>query len=289
VCAYAYVYVYLYLSINIPSLFFADFQDHSHMLIYDMDLAVPLSVLGVLHSIGTLPNDVVASRGVMPWQGSLGSLIVPYDMTAYKDHPANGNWIFGFFHSILFSTLPEESALHNNGEALSPFVLGAVEALDVQFFNRPYRVGSAFHGATIYPIARMNKDSRYDSGPNKQRCEHVGFNYSFKNVFINPKWKIVVDPEKPGGPSGVRAAIIIMNIFFTVYFWPTAAGVFIIAFTGHCLTFFVSTEILRLTKVINMDHGWFGQEKVTYRIAGVSISRNTGSRSSGSTNKKVEF
>ena len=51
-------------------------HSHEHMLVLDLDLGVSISPLGVLHSLGSAPNDVVASRGLMVWHGTLGASVV---------------------------------------------------------------------------------------------------------------------------------------------------------------------------------------------------------------------
>jgi hypothetical protein len=38
-----------------------DNGDHSHMLVVDLDLFLPLSTLGILHTLGKRPDNPVAS------------------------------------------------------------------------------------------------------------------------------------------------------------------------------------------------------------------------------------
>jgi hypothetical protein len=235
-----------------------NYADHSHMIAFDMDLAIPISVLGVLHSIGIIPNAPVTCRGIMPWQGSMGTQYVPYDMTAFWDHPKNRNPLFLHAHELMFSTIDKESPMHNTAQALSPFFVGGVQAFDTAFVAEPYRVASAFHGATIYPIKRMSKEvNRYDAGPNKQRCEHNSFNMSFGTSFINPKWCMRINPVKPGGPKGWRAFRIIAAIFLETSFWPTTAITYCVSLSAHLFTMWLTVAI---ATTFNLDFEWLNNQ-----------------------------
>ena len=46
-----------------------------------------ISPLGVMHSLGVAPDDVVVSRGLMIWHGTLGASVLPYDMNAFWPVP----------------------------------------------------------------------------------------------------------------------------------------------------------------------------------------------------------
>ena len=59
-----------------------------------MDLGISIAPLGVIHTLGMAPNDVVAARGVQPFPGSLATSIIPYDRTAYVPRPTPQNkWL----------------------------------------------------------------------------------------------------------------------------------------------------------------------------------------------------
>ena len=60
-------------------------KDYSHMMITDLDLAISLSPLGLIHTLGTVGEHApVAARGIMMIPGSVGSLYTPYDYSAFR-------------------------------------------------------------------------------------------------------------------------------------------------------------------------------------------------------------
>ena len=58
-----------------------DYTEHSHVLVLYLDLGVIISPLGTLHSLGSMPNILVASSGRQVWPGSSGSLSPPCDFS----------------------------------------------------------------------------------------------------------------------------------------------------------------------------------------------------------------
>ena len=101
-------------------------------------------------------------------------------------------------------------------------------ALDTEYVATAYPVASAFNGATLYPLAQMKETkATYDYGDDGQRCEHIGFNLHMTDrerwgedpiasadfsdtMYVNPKWTLHLEPNRPGGPTGHRF-VSIMN------------------------------------------------------------------------------
>eukprot|EP00591_Stephanopyxis_turris_P011962 CAMPEP_0195515878 /NCGR_PEP_ID=MMETSP0794_2-20130614/6784_1 /TAXON_ID=515487 /ORGANISM="Stephanopyxis turris, Strain CCMP 815" /LENGTH=388 /DNA_ID=CAMNT_0040644371 /DNA_START=1129 /DNA_END=2293 /DNA_ORIENTATION=- len=165
------------------------YADYSHMIVFDLDLSVSLSPLGVLHTLGELPNNPVASAGRQVWPGSFGTLVPPYDFSAFRAHKTDYNAHLLNLHQKFCGILPAGDRWRNQCDAASPMHLALVLSHD-RSENDHYRVDSAFNGATMYPL-KLVRDSgaTYDVGEDGQRCEHIGFNLSMdKPMFINSKW-----------------------------------------------------------------------------------------------------
>jgi len=165
------------------------YRDYSHMLVLDLDLGVSISPLGILHSLGTMPNSPVASSGRQVWPGSSGTLIPPYDFSAYRAHPSKRNSRLLHLHNLFCELQPPGDRWRNQCDAVSSMHFMVI--LGDDFRNEsPYRVASAFNGATMYPIPLVKASgARYDAGDDAQRCEHIGFNLSLDAPFyVNPKW-----------------------------------------------------------------------------------------------------
>merc|ERR1711988_216854 len=125
------------------------YSKFSHMLVLDLDLAISLSPLGVLHTLGKVPSNPVASSGRQVWPGSWGSLIPPYDFSAFRAVKTEGNAQVLELHKQFCTLGP--GRWHNVCDAASPFQLGIILYLD-RINTEPYLVKSAFHGATLYPL-----------------------------------------------------------------------------------------------------------------------------------------
>jgi len=193
------------------------YTSFSHMLVMDLDLAISISPLGLLHTLGKIPNYPVASSGRQVWPGSHGTLIPPYDFSAFRAYPTKRTRRILKIHETFCGIKPIFSRWHNICDAVSSFQFMLILGNDRINQNEPYRVLSAFNGATLYPIDIIrSSNAKYDSGDDNQRCEHVGFNLSLKSPFyVNPKWNMHVDPLNPGGPTGYRAAKNIFKIAVT--------------------------------------------------------------------------
>jgi hypothetical protein len=104
--------------------------------------------------------------------------------------------------------------------------------------NQPYEVTSAFNGLTVYPldlIRDRGAQARYDAGVDGQRCEHVSFHLSLaKTMYVNPKWTMNLQPERPGGPSGLQAC---KTLFYAICGRPTVVTLMVL--TKICLFFVI--------------------------------------------------
>jgi len=185
-----------------------DYDSYSHMLVMDMDLGVSISPLGLLHSIGEVPENPVASSGRQTWPGSSGSLVPPYDFSAFRSIETRRNRLLKKMDNLFCGMMPAGHRWRNMCDAVSSSRM--IQILDGDRGNEDiYRVKSAFNGATLYPlklIREMTPKPQYDQGNDGQRCEHIGFNLSLqKTMFVNRKWSFNIQPSRPGGPTGIRA------------------------------------------------------------------------------------
>jgi len=193
------------------------YANFSHMLVMDLDLQVSISPLGLIHSLGTVPDSAVASTGRQVWPGSLGTLVPPYDFSAFRALETPNNHKLLSLHDRFCALMPAGDRWRNQCDAVSPMQLTLVLGQDWLQTDEPYQVKSAFNGATLYPL-QLIKDThaKYDSGDDGQRCEHIGFNEGLgKPMYVNPKWNFHIAPENPGGPTGYRALRNVMRIMMT--------------------------------------------------------------------------
>ena len=193
-----------------------EYRAYSHMIVLDADLGVSLSPLGLLHTLGVDDGRVamdhaVASSSVQVWPGTLGTITPPYDFSAFRPLQIESNRKVRGLHRRFCEIMPPGDRWRNLCDASSPMQLFMIQsANDVSNHrDRPYEVASAFNGLTMYPLGLVRgrgSRARYDAGEDGQRCEHIGFHMSLREtMYVNPKWKMNLRPERPGGPSGVQA------------------------------------------------------------------------------------
>jgi hypothetical protein len=214
------------------------YDNYSHMIVLDVDIGTSISPLGLLHTLGLNNAElsqeyVIASASVQVWPGTFGTITPPYDFSAFRPLPTERNERLRNMHQSFCELMPAGDRWRNMCEASSPMQLMLVQSNNDEVVNhgdRPYEVASAFNGMTIYPLSLIRDKgelAHYDAGEDNQRCEHVGFNLSLQNVmYINPKWKMNLKPNKPGGPTGllvtktialtVAARIPVMTVFFVM-------------------------------------------------------------------------
>mmetsp|Transcript_6760 Transcript_6760/g.9829 ORF Transcript_6760/g.9829 Transcript_6760/m.9829 type:complete len:752 (-) Transcript_6760:25-2280(-) len=212
------------------------YDNFSHMVVLDLDLGISFSPLGILHSLGKMPDNAVASSGRQVWPGSFGSLVPPYDFSAFRPFVTKRNEYTVNLHKKFCSLMPPGDRWRNQCDAVSPMQLMMVLSHDRLPEKEMYRVESAFNGGTIYPIQLIREShAQYNDGEDGQRCEHIGFNLSLKKpMYVNPKWDFHISPTKPGGPTGVRALKNIVRIVFT----PRLSALIFFQNIG-CMTLFV--------------------------------------------------
>jgi hypothetical protein len=216
------------------------YDNYGHMLVMDLDLQVSLSPLGILHTLGTKVSKdfVVASSGRQTWPGGLGTLMPPYDFSAFRMVKTSNNANMLWLHDQFCALMPLGDRWRNQCDAVSPMQLMLVLGRDRLYQDEPYRVASAFNGATLYPL-RLVRDKhatgKYNAGEDGQRCEHIGFNLGLNDfMYINPKWNFHIAPENPGGPTGFRAYRNVVRIVFT----PKLSAVIGLQM-GLCMSMFV--------------------------------------------------
>lgn len=220
-----------------------EYNDYSHMIILDADLGTSLSPLGLLHTLGLENNvaqdHVVASSSSQVWPGTMGTIIPPYDLSAFRPKESKFNAKVREMHQSFCELMPAGDRWRNMCEACSPMQLFMIQSANdvTNHHDKPYEVVSAFNGLTLYPmnlIRQRGKLAKYDAGDDGQRCEHVGFHLSLqKPMFVNPKWSMNLKPNKPGGPTGLRA---IKTLVYAVFGRP---NVMVCLITGNLVFFYI--------------------------------------------------
>lgn len=221
-----------------------EYNDYSHMAILDVDLGTSISPLGLLHTLGLengiAQDNVVASASSQVWPGTMGTIIPPYDLSAFRPKEDDKiNKKVRTLHQSFCELMPAGDRWRNMCEACSPMQLFMIQsANDISnHHEQPYEVVSAFNGLTMYPmklIRDRGEQARYDAGDDGQRCEHVGFHLSLqKPMYVNPKWSMNLKPNKPGGPTGIRA---IKTLVYAVFGRP---NVMICLIVGNLVFFYL--------------------------------------------------
>mmetsp|Transcript_19558 Transcript_19558/g.41873 ORF Transcript_19558/g.41873 Transcript_19558/m.41873 type:complete len:694 (-) Transcript_19558:129-2210(-) len=220
-----------------------DYADYSHMMVLDVDLGVSLSPLGLLHALGLEDGisltHAVASSSIEVWPGTMGTILPPYDFSAFRPEPTASNERVRRMHEDFCGMAPEGDRWRNMCEATSPMQLFMVTKAGDELLNhggQPYKVASAFNGLTLYPMGLLRErgaEAKYDSGADGQRCEHVGFNASLRPaMYVDPKWTMRLMPERPGGPTGLRCVWILISAVLRrpTLFLPVVGGTLVIFF-----------------------------------------------------------
>jgi len=256
------------------------YNNFSHMLVLDMDLDISISPLGLIHSLGTDPEHPIASSGRRLFQGSFGTLTPPYDFSAFRAH-GDTAWkkFLLHLHEHYCNLMPKGHRWHNLCDDVSPFqhmLITEADAYDKssRHDDSLYQVDSAYNGAALYPLDAIQK-SRYDSGIDGQRCEHVGFHLSTeKPMFVNRLWNMHLDPKHPAGPSGND---IIPDIFLVVLNFKLLLALIIPPFLSICLAVYFSqifarfvVHILLVVAFRNLTMGY--QAITTFRRPKNSLS-----------------
>jgi len=97
---------------------------HGHVLVTDIDLAISISPLGLMHTLGTEGrNSPVAARGIMMIPGALGTLYAPYDYSAFRPVVDEHNEYLRSWHTWFCELAPAGSRWRNQCDFMSPFNL----------------------------------------------------------------------------------------------------------------------------------------------------------------------
>ena len=141
----------------------------------------------------------------------------PYDLSAFRPKPTSANSKVRTLQRKFCQMMPSGDRWRNMCDAPSPMQFFMVlKNNDPMYHNgRPYEVKSAFNGITMYPlglIRERGKGAKYDSGKDGQQCEHIGFHNSLRDtMLVNPKWKMNLKVDKPGGPNGFNVAVKVFD------------------------------------------------------------------------------
>jgi len=189
-----------------------------------VDLGVSISPLGVLHTLGVRPLAAVAASGRSPKPTSVGSLVMPYDISAFRPDPA----LFSPRLIALHETFCRIAGGGGGGgdgagfdratcDFASPIHVAGMRAADQSNREAPYGVASAFNGAALYPLEQLRLTGvRYDTTDgSKGLCEHIPFHSQLRarttaesgfsaQMYVSPKWAFLVSPHRPPGPTGPK-------------------------------------------------------------------------------------
>jgi len=231
-----------------------EYKNFSHMIALDVDLGTSISPLGMLHTLGLesslAQEHVVASSSRQVWPGSLGTIIPPYDLSAFRPKETKRNQRLRELQKSFCGLAPAGDRWRNMCDAASSMQMFMIMSADDAANNNqePYEVSSAFNGLAMYPmniIRERGDQARYDAGDDGQRCEHIGFHLSLqKTMYVNPKWRMNLKPSKPGGPVGLRALLtlyysglgrpktfIYVSVFQTIFLFTFVLACWMIATT----------------------------------------------------------
>lgn len=219
-------------------------KGHGWMLVTDSDLNANWSPLGFFAAVGKSPGNAIASRGIMLWPGTLGSMTVPYDFMAFEFRKSP---TLVMLHSA-FKALMTAGGLQLMGDVLSPFKLMLIRMMD--YDGTPQRVVSAFNGLSVYPIPHIVRvGAKYTAGPSGYDCEHLSFSRYFNEIVLDPVWTTKLHPANPGGPTGYAVFLLYMQAMRKAVFYPCAAvtlGLFAVA---HAAVH--ASNPFRLVKIID--------------------------------------
>lgn len=203
-----------------------NYGTYSHMIVLDVDLGVSVSPLGILHTLGLMSEKsgdslaeeyVVASAATQVWPGTFGTVAPPYDLSAFRPKPTSANLKVRTLQRQFCEMMPPGDRWRNMCDAASPMQLFMILKNNDPMYHhgRPYEVKSAFNGITMYPLGLIRErgmGAKYDAGKDGQQCEHIGFHLSLRDTMVvNPKWKMNLKVNKPGGPNGLRVSLKVFD------------------------------------------------------------------------------
>ena len=109
-----------------------EYNNYSHMIVLDADLETSISPLGLLHTLG-LNNGIaqdyaVASSSSQVWIGGMGSIIPPYDLSAFRPKKSRRKNIVEIMHQWFCELNPPYDRWRNMCDAASPFQLFMIQS-----------------------------------------------------------------------------------------------------------------------------------------------------------------
>ena len=237
------------------------YRHYSQLLVMDVDLAISLSPLGVLHAVGLSArlnhSRAIASAGRNIMVGSFGTLEGMYDLAAFKPaahlhEDGSATRTYYSAHQWLCHMEPEESRTQFACPSISAFNWMGLFYVEQQLNGRGVcgregmacEVSSAFNGAALYPLKllRERRYARYSGGRYGQTCEHVAFNEALGGMIVDSRWQLRVHPARPPGPTGDK-------FFFSLIVVSANAPVFTLSFgflyLGHFLMCVVCHIVMR--------------------------------------------
>ena len=247
------------------------YANYSHYIVLDVDLGVSISPLGIVHSIGSHPDEAIVSSGRQVRPGALGSLVPPYDFSAFEAHENEKNKRMIDLKNRFCELKPEGYRWRNECRALSVTQFMMIEIGDKLNDGEPYLVDSAFNGATIYPIELIRESkAHYDEGIDGQRCEHIGFNLSLKrSMYINPKWEMHLHPHFMAGPSGKRAIRTVGDILKSPIIGPIVIGQSMVSMIVFVYCVITLTMVITYPLWVCISRSTMrGSENISKRIVG---------------------
>jgi hypothetical protein len=142
------------------------YKDFSHVMVLDVDIAVPFSPLGILHTLGSKPDHAVASTGRQVFPTAFGTYTTPYDLNAFREYNTPQTMGLQTWHERFCSIMPAGERWHSECDALAPTHLIALLWNERKIIDDDlYRVRSAFNGAALYPTKLLRETGAlYDDG-----------------------------------------------------------------------------------------------------------------------------
>jgi len=197
------------------------------LLVMDVDLAVSISPLGVMHTLGVQPYAPVAVAGRFITAMTLGSMDNYYDLSAFRPSNESGSGVLVAMHDAFCRHALRIASGWDRAmcDTSSAFHIGTVLA-NHRGHEQIYRVESAYNGAVLYPLDQIRESgARYSTASTWGSAEsgdgdlneHILFHRALAEktaplaaagakwlpaMFLNPKWSFHVNPERPPGPTG---------------------------------------------------------------------------------------
>ena len=237
------------------------YRSYSHVLMMDVDLAISLAPLGVVHAVGLSARmnhtRAIASAGRNLMVGSFGTLEGMYDLAAFK--PAahkhdEGSATRAFYkaHQWLCHMEPDEARTQFACPSISAFNWMGIFYVEQQMTSHGRcgtealncEVTSAFNGASLYPLKllREKREARYSGGPYGQTCEHIAWNEALGGMLVDSRWQLRVHPQRPPGPLGEKMLTSLIVVSANA---PVFTVSFVFLYLGHVVVCLLAHLVMR--------------------------------------------